>query len=176
MSPNLQVVQNLSQKVKKMIMSIAELFLRGQERCLNRPASTFSLLLTKTHQRLLILSPWPTQMTRLNTRGKIGKIREIVWFSAKHTFRRIHFVCITNHHFVFSGRWHRKGLRRRPPTPPTSATSEISGPSDLKQRILEILTTTNNNQNCDPELIRLRRELESNANEAMASRRPHHSR
>ena len=24
-----------------------------------------------------------------------------------------------------SGRWHRKGLRRRPPTPPTSTTSEV---------------------------------------------------
>ena len=104
-------------------------------------------------------------MTRLNTRGKIGKTH----------FLKV-FICTFHICLVFSGRWHRKGLRRRPPTPPTSATSEISGPSDLKQRILEILTTTNNNQNCDPELIRLRRELESNANEAMASRRPHHSR
>ena len=56
-----------------------------------------------------------------------------------------------------SGRWHRKALRRRPPTPPsTSTTSEMSstaGPSDLRQRILEILTT-NNNQDCDRELNR----------------------
>ena len=58
-----------------------------------------------------------------------------------------------------SGRWHRKALRRRPPTPPSTSTtasemsSSTAGPSDLRQRILEILTT-NNNQDCDRELNR----------------------
>ena len=62
---------------------------------------------------------------------------------------------IEQHSRQNSGRWHRKALRRRPPTPPTASTaSEMSaGPSDLRQRILEILTT-NNNQDCDRELNR----------------------
>ena len=55
--------------------------------------------------------------------------------------------------------WRRKALRRRPPTPPTSSHTD-DHTSDLRQRILEILSTTSNEE-CDRQLSRLKRELES---------------
>ena len=56
--------------------------------------------------------------------------------------------------------WRRKALRRRPPTPPTTSSHAEATSSDLRQRILEILSTTSNEE-CDRQLSKLKRELES---------------
>ena len=49
--------------------------------------------------------------------------------------------------------WRRKALRRRPPTPPTTSSHTDVTSSDLRQRILEILSTTSNEE-CDRQLSR----------------------
>jgi len=59
----------------------------------------------------------------------------------------------------------RKNLRRRPPTPPTNAASTEGGTMDeatvdLRQRILEILSTSNN-EDCERELSKLKKELDN---------------
>jgi hypothetical protein len=54
---------------------------------------------------------------------------------------------------------HRKNLRRRPPTPPTPAESG-STDGDLRQRIIDILNSTSN-EDCERELSKLTMELNS---------------
>ena len=60
---------------------------------------------------------------------------------------------------------HRKNLRRRPPTPPTNAASTEGGTMDeatvdLRQRILDILSTSNN-EDCERELSKLKKEFDN---------------
>ncbi len=68
-------------------------------------------------------------------------------------------------------RFNRKALRRRPPTPPTSATGShvdmVAASIDLRQRILEILST--NNEDCSKELTKLKKELEDEETEAVTT-------
>ena len=70
------------------------------------------------------------------------------------------------HSEVSKNYWrHRKNLRRRPPTPPTNATSTEGGgideaSVDLRQRILDILSTSNN-EDCERELSKLKIELDN---------------
>ncbi len=70
---------------------------------------------------------------------------------------------LDNNSRLKSDRWHRKALRRRPPTPPTSSfsTEDAADASiDLRKRILEILDTVNNEE-CDRELTKLKKELQN---------------
>ena len=59
---------------------------------------------------------------------------------------------------------HRKNLRRRPPTPPTNTSTEGNPVDevtvDLRQRILDILSTSNN-EDCERELSKLKKELDN---------------
>ena len=63
---------------------------------------------------------------------------------------------------VDRSRFHRRALRRRPPTPPASNghTEMLYIPSEkLRQRILEILSTASNEE-CSKEIDKLKKELE----------------
>jgi hypothetical protein len=70
------------------------------------------------------------------------------------------------HSDVSKNYWrHRKNFRRRPPTPPTNTTSTEGGTIDeanvdLRQRILDILSTSNN-EDCERELSKLKIELDN---------------
>jgi ribosomal protein L14E/L6E/L27E len=69
------------------------------------------------------------------------------------------------HSDVSKNYWrHRKNLRRRPPTPPTTTSTEGNPVDevtvDLRQRILDILSTSNN-EDCERELSKLKKELDN---------------
>lgn len=55
---------------------------------------------------------------------------------------------------------HRKNLRRRPPTPPTTLNDVSSVEVDLRQRIIDILNSTSN-EDCERELSKLKNELDN---------------